>query len=374
MSRAVLLTKQVPWPSDSGGRIREKHVTEVFRRHFDEVHVLAFGAAPDPSVLPPGVRVHPYDRPSVLPGALRSRSAAVGRWFSPAMARTVADLLVPGSHLHVGFPHMVVNAPRPGRVDSLDFHNVESHLFAQRGRRHPRAVLRPALALEARRLAAWERRAGQVALVSCVSEQDRLRLHGMGVEALVAANGTELPDHPAPLPDAEQLVFVGTLDWGPNVEGALWFAGEVWPQLVGLRPAATVTLVGRAPAPELTALSVPGLSVAGDVPAVDPWYARSRLAICPLLTGGGSRLKIIEALGHGRPVVSTTLGAEGLESLIGQGVVIADSPSDFAARTADLLADPAACAALGERGRAAVAATWSWQATLAPLDAALART
>lgn len=373
MTRAVLLTKQVPWPSDSGGRIRETHVVEVFRRHFDEVHVVAFGRQPAADSVPAGVVVHAFPGPTLARGALRSRSLAVGRWYSSALAGRVGDLLEPGAHLHAGFSHMAVDAPDLGRVDSLDLHNVESDLLRQRALQHPNRLLRPVLRVEAVRLAAWERGLARVGLVTCVSEQDRLRLREMGVTAIVAANGTVLPGRVAPLPADERAVFVGSLDWAPNVEGALWLSGEVWPLVRRVRPDARVALVGRSPSPLLRALHAPGVELAADVPTVTPWYAGSRFAVCPLLTGGGSRLKILEALAHGRPVVSTALGAEGLEDLVGHGVVLADGARDFAASVTHLLRDDAACRDLGARGRAAVAARWSWDSTLSPLDAALRR-
>ena len=106
-------------------------------------------------------------------------------------------------------------------------------------------------------------------------------------------------------------------------------------------------------------------------PISNPWYARTRVALAPLLAGGGSRLKILEALATGRPVVSTSIGAEGLEDLIGRGVVVADDPAVMAAAVAELLRDPDRSAALGRKGTAAVAADHSWAAAVRPLLAAL---
>lgn len=368
--RAVLLTKQVPWPADSGGRIREAHVAEVFRQRADEVHVLGFGQQPPPELVPDGVTVHAVEGPDLLAGTARARSAAVGRWYSRALRRRAAALLRDGDHLHVGFSQMVVDAPSPARVDSLDLHNVESDLLAQRARGAAR-VLRPLLRAEAVRLRAWERRVGRVPLLTCVSEPDRRRLAELGLSAVVAPNGTTLPPEVAPLPPGPSAVFVGTLDWAPNVEGLQWFTAEVWPQVRRLRPAARLSLVGRDPAPSVTALAGDGVTVTGRVTAVGPAYAAARLAVVPLLTGGGSRLKVLEALAHGRPVVSTSLGAEGLEALEGRGVVLADGAPALARAVADLLDDPHACARLGAAGRDAVAAEWSWPAVLQPLAAAL---
>lgn len=367
-----MVTKQVPWPGDSGGRIRDAHVAELYAGLVDEVHVLAFGEPPPAGeAVPDRVRVHAFAGAQLLQGAARSRSSAVGRWYSRALRDRLAGLLRPEDHLHVGFSQMVVNAPSPARVDSLDLHNVEGDLFRQRARAYPVKALRPLLAVEAGRLRAWERRVSQGPFVSCVSPQDRERLRALGVQAVVAANGTTPPGVVAPQPTGESVVFVSSLDWQPNAEGARWLCEQVWPRVSRARPAATLALVGRSPGPEVRALAGPGVSVQGDVPSVAPAYAAARLAVCPLLTGGGSRLKIVEALAHGRPVVSTTLGAEGLESLTGRGVVLADSPQALATTVADLLADPDRCAELGRLGRAAVQADWTWPRVLAPIAAGL---
>jgi glycosyltransferase involved in cell wall biosynthesis len=118
-------------------------------------------------------------------------------------------------------------------------------------------------------------------------------------------------------------------------------------------------------------LAGPTVEVTGTVPDLEPWYARTRVALAPLLTGGGSRLKILEALAAGRPVVATSIGAEGLEDLIGRGVVVADDPADMAAAVVELLRDPRASAELGRQGIEAVAADHSWAAAVRPLLAAL---
>ncbi|WP_129338025.1 glycosyltransferase [Cellulomonas endophytica] len=366
MTRAVLVTKQVPWPSTSGAALRESNVAAMLGTVVDDVHVVGFGAQPDQALVPEGVTVHAFEGSDDVRGTLAAGSLVIGRWFSAAMARRVASLLTPGTHLHVGFPHMAVAVPAVSRIDSLDLHNVESDLLAQRAaRRDP--VQRRLLAAEVWRMRAWERRLGaEVPIVSCVSENDRRRLLALGVDALVAPNGAVLPAEPTP-PSGDTVAFVGSLDWEPNEEGVLWFARQVWPHLRAARPATRVTVAGRSPGPALTGLHVDGVDVRGDVPAVGPVYTGSALAICPLLTGGGSRLKIVEALAHGRPVVSTRLGAEGMEDLWGHGVVVADDPREFAGTVARLLADPAELARLSAEGRAAVARSWSWEATLRPL-------
>jgi glycosyltransferase involved in cell wall biosynthesis len=151
------------------------------------------------------------------------------------------------------------------------------------------------------------------------------------------------------------------------VEAATWFTREVWPSVVGAMPEARLQLVGREPAPEVQALAGPTVQVTGTVPDLDPWYARTRVCVAPLLAGGGSRLKILEALAAGRPLVATTIGAEGLEDLVGRGVLVEDDPTAMARAVVDLLGDADRATELGLAGADAVRADHSWSAAVRPL-------
>jgi glycosyltransferase involved in cell wall biosynthesis len=158
---------------------------------------------------------------------------------------------------------------------------------------------------------------------------------------------------PPPYGTGRDLVLVGNLSYAPNVDAALWLCHEVLPQL----PGASVALVGWAPAPAVTELGrLDQVTVAGSVADVAPWYERARVAVVPVRRGGGTRIKLIEALAHGRPVVSTSPGAAGLDLVPGRdGLVLADDPGAFAAACRRLLSDPSLSARLAARGREAVA-------------------
>lgn len=143
------------------------------------------------------------------------------------------------------------------------------------------------------------------------------------------------------------LLFVGSLSYAPNIDAARWLCGEVRPLLKD----GTIAIVGSHPGAEVRALAkLPGVTVAGDVPDVTPWYARSRVAVAPLRSGGGTRIKIIEALVHNRPVVATPIGATGLATGEENGVLVGDSAADFAAACRRLLADPSAAARIAAAG------------------------
>jgi glycosyltransferase involved in cell wall biosynthesis len=187
----------------------------------------------------------------------------------------------------------------------------------------------------------------------------------------VCPNGVD-PGDALPPSDEALAVFVAQLAWAPNVDAATWLADEVWPLVRRARPDARLALVGRDPSPAVRALAGDGIEVTGAVPSVRPWLARAAVGLAPLRAAGGSRLKILESLDAGRPVVATRLGAEGLEDLIGHGVVVADDPAGLAAAIVELFGDPAGAARLGREGHDAVAARYGWDATLAPLLDAIA--
>ena len=164
-----------------------------------------------------------------------------------------------------------------------------------------------------------------------------------------------LPEAPEPT-----VAFVATMGWAPNVDAAVWLGREIWPQVRSRVPGARLLLVGKDPAPAVSALADGSIEVTGTVQDVNPYLARSRVVVAPLRAGGGTRLKIMEALDVGRPVVATSLGCEGMEDLVGRGVVVADTATGLADAIADLLLDPVRAAALGRVGHDAVKAGHSW--------------
>ena len=143
------------------------------------------------------------------------------------------------------------------------------------------------------------------------------------------------------------LLFVGNLSYSPNVDAVRWLCGEIR----GLLEGSTIAIVGSRPGAEVLALAkLPGVTVAADVPDVAPWYARSRVAVAPLRSGGGTRIKILEALAHRRPVVSTPQGATGLATGEENGVLVGGCAADFAAACRRLLLDASAAARIAAAG------------------------
>ncbi len=368
-----MITKYLPLPADAGGKLRSHAVLErlaslgdVTLRAFDDGH------ADFESLARLAVDVRGWSRRSTvrsrLRGTIRTGSLSVGGFWDERFARELRQISQadPFDVLLIGHNAMApYGAMASARYRVLDLHNIESTLMqsyaaSSSGARRFLALADAAALrrLERRSLATFDQR-----LV--VSESDRARLP-IGVDALVCPNGCQLED-PVPAATEPVAAFVGLLGWTPNAEAAQWLVRDVWPLVASRLSPVELLLVGRDPTPEVCALAQRGVTVTGTVPSVRPYLERARVAVAPLRSGGGSRLKILEALAFGRPVVSTTIGVEGLEDLVHQGVTVADKASDFADAVVELLADPARAEHQGNIGRDAVAARYTWTRTLEPL-------
>lgn len=165
------------------------------------------------------------------------------------------------------------------------------------------------------------------------------------------------------------LVFTGAMGWPPNADAVLYFGREILPNIQSRFPEVQLFIVGLHPPEAVKALGQqPHIHVTGFVDDVRPYMGNAAVYVVPLRSGSGTRLKILEALAMGKAVVSTTIGAEGLEVVDGQHLLLADEPQEFAAAVCELLQNPARRQALGKAGRALVEAAYDWKAIAAELD------
>jgi glycosyltransferase involved in cell wall biosynthesis len=375
--KILVVAKFVPWPPDSGDKRRTLAVVTALAG-VGTVTLCAF-SGPDerPKELDvPTVVVRDWPRDRVRPlatarGILRTRSLSAGRFWDPALSHIVKaagdlrpDVIVVE---HIQMAAYVAGISAKMRI--LDMHNIESALAASRARASRRLSSLP-YRVESLALRKVERSvAGTFDTVLVVTEPDRLRLSRIAPHAdvVVCPNGWEPSPHPAPMNEKPAVVFVALLSWGPNVDAAVWLVKRVWPLVRRRRADARLILAGRNPSAAVRDLAGCGVEVTGTVKDLGAVYAKAMVAVAPLQAGGGSRLKILEAMDLGRPIVSTTIGAEGLEDLIGVGVAVADDPVGFADQIVALLDDPNRARAMGLQGRTAVHARHTWSAALAPL-------
>ena len=171
------------------------------------------------------------------------------------------------------------------------------------------------------------------------------------------------------------LVFTGAMDWMPNEDGVFYFVREILPNIRRDVPEVTLSVVGREPSARLKALAEGecGVRVTGRVEDIRPYVHEASVYVVPLRIGGGTRLKIFEAMAMGKAVVSTSIGAEGLPVRHGTNIILADDPKAFAREVVMLLRDPIARAALGRAARELVAQKHSWRAVTAEFEAVLTR-
>lgn len=257
-------------------------------------------------------------------------------------------------------------------------HNVEAMIW-QRHVEHARDALRRLyFRRQARLMREYERKiCRSVKNIIAVSEADAAKMHelygvsrvsavptGVDVEYFTPRGSTE---------SATDLVFVGSMDWMPNIDGVIWFAKEILPLIRKKIPDCSVAVVGRTPGREVTELGErdAGIRITGTVKDVRPWLWESKAAIVPLRIGGGTRLKIYESMAARTPVVSTTIGAEGLEVTPGEDILIGNTAEAFAEACIRLVNDTGERARLAEAGWQHVAEKHSWEAAAMEFERAL---
>jgi polysaccharide biosynthesis protein PslH len=260
-----------------------------------------------------------------------------------------------------------VDPSRRGKT-VLSMHNVESLRFGREANLSFRVDRRVAAAWDRAFHGTWEELAIRAfdGIVS-VSEPERAWVRERVPEAVVelVPNGVDTDYfRPQAPPDPEappRVVFTGAMHYPPNIDAALWFTEQIWPQLRRQIPDLCFEIVGRDPDPRVVALGrMPGVIVTGQVADVRPYIARSRCVVVPLRSGGGTRLKILEAMAMERPVVSTALGAEGLTITPGRDILIADDAAGFAAHVLALLGSADRASQVGQAGRHLVETRYRW--------------
>lgn len=368
-----------------GGRLRSYHIiSELSQRHRLTV-LTTHQPGEDPAEvarqLPLCARVVSFPFAAPKAGGVRFAAALARSWLSPSpvdllkwrvpVLRAEAERILRNGAVDLcvaDFLHAVSNVPLNSSVPVVLFaHNVEHMIWKRLAENERRLWRRALLEVEWRKLRRSERHACVGSrMVIAVSETDaaslaesapaaELRSIPTGVDtAYFNADGT--PEGKA------HLVFSGAMDWFPNEDAILFFTAEILPLIREEVPEATVTVVGRNPSARLRkAAADAGVRITGTVDDVRSFIDEANVYVVPLRIGGGTRLKIFEALSMGKAVVSTSVGAEGLPLTEGQHYLRADAPEDFSHAVVSLLRDPHRRKALGNAGRGLVRARYSWE-------------
>ena len=389
-------------PLDKGGKLRTWHLMRhLARRH--RITYLSFAEPEEDGAHRAGMRevcerLETVPRSDPQKGTLRFYADAaryvvdpipyaVAKYRSAAYRSRLEALLKTERFDAVvcDFLPPAVNMPASLPCPSILFtHNVEAEIW----RRHVETATNPVaarlLGQQWRRMLRFERDAlRRFDLVLAVSEADgqtferlypgalRAPVHvvqtGVDTEYFTpAVSGAVRPTH---------LVFTGSMDWLPNEDGMLFFTRDVLPRIRSAEPGTTLSIVGRTPTPAVRRLAEEaGITVTGRVDDVRPHVAEGSVYVVPLRIGGGTRLKIFEAMAMGKAIVSTTVGAEGLPVTDGRDIAIADDPGAFADAVVRLMRDEDGRRRMETAARDLVVSRYDWSAVAGDFEEALART
>lgn len=400
--RILWLSHFVPFPPKGGCFQRSYNLLSRIGRQHD-VHLVAVRAKPPASAEAEtayatdalGVHCASVDivdisaayRPARLArlaalGLASGQPLTVTLYRSPEARRRLRSLLdrFHFDVVHVDSISMAEYLADLGGVPTiLTHHGAEAFMMRRRianERSLPRKLF---FLLESLTLARVERRvcpaAGSNAVVSDL-DRDLLRQHAPGARYIVVENGVDVDFfQPLPCPAAPSIVFAGRLDQYANRDAMRHFMRHTWPLVTERHPAATITIIGSNPPADLQQMAAVDrrVRVLGFVDDVRPHFAQAAVAVCPLRDGGGTRIKILDALAMGKPIVSTTIGCEGLDVEGERDLLLADDPAAFAAQIARVFDDPALRERLARQARDRAVERYSWERIVRDLAAEYTR-
>ncbi|MBW2049916.1 MAG: glycosyltransferase [Deltaproteobacteria bacterium] len=381
--RILALLPEFPYPPHSGATIRmwhlfknigkEAHLTLICRSRdrIDSVHLNRFL---DEEIQ---VKALHIQRPNLCQKLKKGLSFLVGMkpvtiagWYFPDMARQIACtirshdfdvILMESSFMGVYWP-VISNSQAVKALDLFD-------LMSERARRQ--AAIMPfgreklLFLYDSLLLGRFENRLiKNTDLVLTISNRERnqIKKKHMDKEVPLVPNGVDCDNiHPLPIPHQRGILFVGTLDYQPNIDAVLFFIHGVLPPLRERYPDLKFWVVGKNPGNEITRHhGIEGVEVTGEVSSLEPYYLRCCVCVVPLRAGSGSRIKILEAMAYGRPVVSTTLGCEGLEVEDLRHLFIADTPPEMVEAIERIFDGTAPVKEVIQNGRKLVEEKYSW--------------
>lgn len=387
MARILFLTEQLPYPLISGSRIRNYYVLRrlaachkvtllSFVRNDDHPEDLAhLETFLDDVQTVPMSRSWPRNLCAALVSLTTGRPVIIARETIRAMQRRVEALLAlrfDAVHAdQITMAQYGLLGQGAGVKRLLDQHDVPFLLIERLAQSQRSRLMRQLLLREAKAFARYEvavcRRFDHVTFVT---PQDRQALSARLADLLLPDRSSVIPicvdagvvRPVSPVPAPFRVTYLGTMYWPPNVEGFLWFWENVWPQVRARVPEARLTCIGKNPPERIRALDrQSGVDVLGYVEDLAPYLAETGVFAVPLHAAGGMRVKILDAWCWGLPVVSTTIGAEGIDIEQGQNILIADSPAAFAATVVQVLTDQDVSNDLRTAGRRWVEKRYHWR-------------
>jgi sugar transferase (PEP-CTERM/EpsH1 system associated) len=389
--KLLFLAGNFPFPPTDGWRIRVFAILRgLARRH--EVSVVSFIRRSDDrravdELRSFGVDVHVLERDpryspvKLVAGLLGPTAFPILNYRDPRMTRLVQEVV----HAH-SFDLVQVESLQMAQygidLDAatiLDLHNIESLLMKRYAEKSDHLLKRAYAEVTWRKMDAYEREiCGRFThCLTCSDADRRFLVERSPVNGVtVIPNGVDVPET-QPVPGGTvgdgtarpRLVFVGRMDYHANVDGIQWFVEQVLPQVRATSPDVLLQIVGGHPAPAVSRLARTNeIEVTGFVPDVTPFVENASVVVVPLRIGGGTRLKILEALAMGKAIVTTTLGVEGIAAKTGRDLLVADTAHEFAQQVSALLADAERRRTLGSAGYALARQHYDWTHILGDLE------
>lgn len=390
--KILMLTPYLPYPPVSGGRMRSYNlIKQLSQTH--HITLICFGRPEERAFDLDPMRQYceliVIDRPpspSVKQAALLSlttlKPITMRLYQTPAMRQKIVELLIAEKFdvIHVESFYMLQNLPANVSVPVLLSEPAIEYIAWWRHAKSSNSWLqRPGIALEALKMRFFEPRIWRQAdMLGAMSSIDAAIIQKAApqVKTMLAPNGVDT-DYFQPVPtisrQAANAIFMGDYKYFPNADAIDYFIDEIMPLIRQKRPDFTLTILGKDPHPKWQTLSqdpTSGLIVTGMVDDTRPYLTQATLFACPLRSGSGTRFKLMEALACGLPVVSTSIGCEGLNAQHNHHMLIADTPQDFADAVCRLIEHPATGQELAANGRAWVVENHAWQHSVSLLAAA----
>lgn len=382
--RILFLAPRIPWPLDTGGKIRTYYLLKALARHH-QVRVITFGSIADDG---PGLgAIHELGAQCELfpPGEIVDRAIQlvlglagpipynIRKYTFPRIGQRIRQLALKREVdlLHCDHLHMAPYGPLADLPFVVDEHNVETIIWERFSRDDQEPLHRRLLFMQQ---AFWLRRVERdlcrrAALILLCSESDERALQLLAshpqLRTKVVPNGVDIEYFSAdgPAEGSGHVFFTGSMDWAPNENAVLAFLDEIWPAMRDRLPDLAFYVVGRNPSPRLSRRGeMAGVCVTGTVPDVRPYMRGALALLVPMRVGGGTRLKILEAFAARVPVISTALGIEGIDATPNVHYLRAESAEEFADAASRLREDSGIRRSLVQSAFELASERYSWDA------------
>ena len=380
--RILFFTPHQIWPANSGARLRNFYLATSLARRCSVTLVQIL--QPDEAIVEPANsqlfdqvitarKSRSYTAGKLIKGLTGPLPLTVLNYSSPDVTQRLSTLLaakpfdivqLESSHLF-SYLEIFRSLPDPPAV-LLDWHNIESELMYRYASETPGLAKK----LVARRTAGLLRQVEGQLLQRCdahavVSDREKSNLAEREPRARIEVipNGVDTTAYNSPSifnQVKKTLLFVGSMDYHANIDAVSWFVGDIWPGIARQAPDFTFVVAGRSPSRQVQELASDRVQITGTVEDVRPFYSDALAVVVPLRVGGGTRLKILEAMAMGVPVISTRLGAEGISATDGQNILLADSAEETIASVTKLVRDPILRERLAREGRRLVTEEFDW--------------